>query len=170
MVLAGATFFRILLANGERLRAAEDRGARGLGAGGVPIFRSAPRHIDNRVTASIVKSPIGIPAFLRTLYCRARTAGGGRGIMLRSAERRLEFRSVGFTLILGMWLLAAGVSLAQNPAAPTPAPAPTAPAITSSQQRMAFHRLRGDACSYRNEQTERCECRRSHDARHGAYI
>ena len=48
--------------------------------------------------------------------------------MLRSAEHRLEFRSVGFTLILGMWLLATGVSLAQNPPAPTPAPAPSAPA------------------------------------------
>jgi VWFA-related protein len=48
--------------------------------------------------------------------------------MLRAAESRLEFRAVGLTLILGMWLLSAGVSAAQNPppSPPTPAPATTA--------------------------------------------
>jgi VWFA-related protein len=50
--------------------------------------------------------------------------------MLRSAERRLEFRWVGFTSILGMCLVAAGLSAAQNP--PPPASAPSASASPSS--------------------------------------
>jgi hypothetical protein len=39
----GATFFRVLLAKWRAVRAAAGGGARGLGAGSVPIFRS--RHV-----------------------------------------------------------------------------------------------------------------------------
>ena len=52
--------------------------------------------------------------------------------MPRAAESRLEFRSVGLTLILGIWLLAAGVSAAQDAPATPPAPAPATPGSTSS--------------------------------------
>ncbi|HEX3118878.1 MAG TPA: VWA domain-containing protein [Candidatus Acidoferrum sp.] len=52
--------------------------------------------------------------------------------MPRAAESRLEFRSVGLTLVLGIWLLAAGVSAAQDAPATPPAPAPATPGSTSS--------------------------------------
>jgi len=52
--------------------------------------------------------------------------------MPRAAESRLEFRSVGLTLILGIWLLAAGVSAAQDAPATPPAPAPATSGSTSS--------------------------------------
>jgi VWFA-related protein len=52
--------------------------------------------------------------------------------MLRVAEYRLRYRSIGLILTLGMWLLSAGSSPAQNPPPPTPAPATGAPDSSTS--------------------------------------
>jgi VWFA-related protein len=52
--------------------------------------------------------------------------------MLRTAEHRLEFRSFGLILILGMWLLSSGTLTAQEPSPPPPDSAPTAPPPSTS--------------------------------------
>ena len=51
--------------------------------------------------------------------------------MLKVAQHRLEWRSVGLIFSLGLWLLATGALSAQNPPPPTPTPATSSPAAST---------------------------------------
>ncbi len=88
--------------------------------------------------------------------------------MLRVAEHRLEFRSVGLILSLGMWLLAAGILPAQDPPPPTPAPATAHPHRLVDSAMLLSRLLRRLLQQTQNNPTTRIGG--NHDARHRAYL